>query len=115
MVGLLMTSHKSQAISTETILQLLANPHRREILRHLNDQNGPTDVEELTRTISADGGTDVPSNQDERRPQIDLYHTHLPKLADADLLEYDRESGTVVAHPNDDLQQLLEYVTANLE
>lgn len=36
-----------------------------------------------------------PYGDDPNRVAIDLHHTHLPKLADADIIEYDREHGTI--------------------
>jgi hypothetical protein len=43
-----------------------------------------------------------------RRTAVQLHHTHLPKLADAGLLDYDRDSRTVVRFDEERLDSLLE-------
>lgn len=42
------------------------------------------------------------------RLRIELHHLHLPKLADADLIEYDPKSGLVRYIPDDDMEELLQ-------
>jgi hypothetical protein len=43
-----------------------------------------------------------------RQTAVQLHHTHLPKLADAELLDYDRDSRTVVRFDEERLDALLE-------
>lgn len=69
---------------------LLASARRRTLLAVLADADGTVGVEELARTVAdrepadagtrGDGATDV---------QVALHHVHLPKLDQADLVEYD--------------------------
>lgn len=77
-------------------LGLLRNARRRFVLHYLRHQTPRADVSELAAALarweSADGpGTD-------RTPttvELSLSHVHLPKLAEAGVLSYDRGSGRV--------------------
>ena len=118
MVGQIMTTD-TETDATETLLQVVANPQRRTILHHLV-RVGAEDVgvDDLTKTIVTDGGTATDPGGDQdmlRRAKIELHHRHLPKLADADLIEYDTEARTVRYHPTDGVESLLEVIKAQLE
>ncbi|TYL35996.1 hypothetical protein CV102_24915 [Natronococcus pandeyae] len=95
----------------DELLSALSHRRRRDVLYALSE-NEVTDVDSLATTIAA-READLPPEQiddDEREPVlIDLYHNHLPKLADHNLVEYDSRSGAVRWTPlSDDLEQILE-------
>lgn len=79
----------------DTVLRTLSQPKRRSILKQVCDHAGPIAAEDLATAIAAtENGTSV----DERtRVLRSLRHVHLPKLADARLIEYDRTSEIVTA------------------
>ncbi|WP_449272133.1 DUF7344 domain-containing protein [Halorubrum halophilum] len=54
---------------------------------------------------------------DSEAPQIaiELRHTHLPMLADANAITYDRGSEVVAYHGDDEIEALLEFVADRLE
>ncbi|AGB39221.1 DUF7344 domain-containing protein [Natronococcus occultus] len=92
-------------------LSLLSNRRRRDVLYRLSEAD-VTSVDSLAATIAAREAS-VPAEQlsadDRERVRIELYHTHLPKLADRGLIEYDDRSGTVRwTAPTDVLESLLE-------
>lgn len=65
------------------LLEILSHPHRRRIITRLHDRN-PRDenefeLEELTGDEELDNAT------------VDLIHNHLPKLAEAGFINWDRE------------------------
>lgn len=94
MVGLLM-SNTEQQITTETALELLAKQQRRRILRRVADTPGETPVDRLSNG-SREG--DSPRPDDDSSPErgrIELHHVHLPKLQEADVIEYDADRGVV--------------------
>ncbi|WP_137283326.1 DUF7344 domain-containing protein [Halorussus salinisoli] len=72
---------------------LLRDARRRGVLYAL-ERNGRTSVEELARRIAA-WQSDDRDETDSQSVEISLIHSHLPKLAAADAVEYDREDGTV--------------------
>ncbi|MFU8869618.1 hypothetical protein [Natronococcus sp.] len=97
--------------SIDEYLSLLSNRRRRDVLYCLAETEVAS-IESLATTIAARESS-VPAERvssDERKPVlVDLYHTHLPKLADRRLIEYDRRSGVVRrSAPDDDLEALLE-------
>ncbi|WP_436933517.1 ArsR/SmtB family transcription factor [Halovenus marina] len=79
----------TQSISTETVLKLLADPQRRKILQAVGASNTPMSVEQLVESATEVSGA---STQDASREQraTAVRHNHLPKLQDADVIEYDR-------------------------
>lgn len=100
-----------QRSSIDELLSALCHQRRRDVLYYLSE-NEVADVESLATTIAA-READLPSEQittDEREPVlIDLYHNHLPKLADRKLVEYDSRSGAVRwTSPTGDLEHILE-------
>ena len=92
MVGLLMSNFE-QSMSTETALELLINQQRRQIIRRVADTPDGTTVEQLVQHLR---GTDSPHSGGPGGPQgIELHHVHLPKLDEANVIEYDTDHGTV--------------------
>ena len=116
MVGLLMTTN-SQAVSTEKLLTLVADPQRRLILTHLQENGeGAVRIEELTEPIAADGGdAQTRRGSDDTHAVVALQHTHLPALAEAGIIEYNHQEGTVRYHSNDRLEELLQFISTRLE
>lgn len=76
---------------------LLSNSRRRYLLYRLED-NDPMTTEELSLEIAA-WERDVPvegvREDDRKRVETTLVHTHLPRLADHGILETDSETGDV--------------------
>lgn len=78
----------------------LEHPTRQSILTLLRDQDVPMHLADLARDLAAKDIEKTGTN--DRRDTIDpkqlyamLYHCHIPKLADADLVSYDQEQKTV--------------------
>jgi hypothetical protein len=84
---------------TSTLFELLANRQRRRLLFLLCDAESvevPDGLQARSATATTNGGTTTPPNH--TAPDdltVELHHTHLPKLAAADLIEWD-QSGDVV-------------------
>lgn len=74
----------------DAVFDALADDHRRELLAYLRDASEAS-VEELASII--DGQADGVRRGDDLA--VRLHHVHLPKLADADLVEYDRSAERV--------------------
>lgn len=75
------------APSLDDLLKLLANPYRRRLLLDLLD--GRSIEVGTDATVAADG-----SGERSSPPEAQVRHVHLPKLADANLI--DRDAGASV-------------------
>lgn len=102
-------------ISVDTTLRLIADEERRRVLAKLIDQpDDVVSVEELTdqMTVLSPGGVAATESD---RSRSKLKHDILPRLDDANVVEYDWRSETVRYHPNDRLERLFEVVRTDLE
>ncbi|MEF8809109.1 DUF7344 domain-containing protein [Natronomonas sp.] len=82
------------------MFDLLRKRHRRLILLLVNDGAIETEADVIFR-----GGADS------EIAEIELKHNHLPKLADAGYIEWDRETGRISKGPNfDEIEPLLELL-----
>lgn len=104
MVGLLM-SNSEQQISTETALKLLTNQQRRQILRRVADTPDGTTVDQLTQHLRGSDSLQPDGNGSVEHRGIELHHVHLPKLQEANVIEYDTDQGTV--HRGREFQDVL--------
>lgn len=78
-----------RAMAVDRVVETLASARRRRILRHLlKGSETWYDREELARRLHS-GRSDIATLE------TVLVHHHLPKLAEAGLIEYDHRSGAV--------------------
>jgi DNA-binding transcriptional ArsR family regulator len=81
-------------IDLDALFEVLADAQRRQILAYLDatddDVAAYSDLIEHVADDSAEASTD-----DRDRIAVGLHHNHLPKLADAGVVEYDSRSETV--------------------
>ena len=102
-----MTEHTladENAADVSAAFDLLSNARRRGVLYAVS-RSGPVTVAELAERIAAwqDG------NHSPKEVRTSLVHAHLPKLADAGVVDYDHERGIVEpAEGADDLEPYLE-------
>lgn len=106
--------------SVDVLLATLSSGERRWILRHLMERGGPVTIAGLAgdldpipgepgRRDAAEGGTVGTVEFDPTA----LYHVHVPKLAAAGLVEYDREHGELQAASRADVVgQVLDWAEA---
>lgn len=93
------SSGRERSISPDTILSAVANEHRRATLNALDNSSAKT----LEYDALVDRVADRVRNEDPRREsdehhqrvRIALYHTHLPKLEEARIIDYEAETGRV--------------------
>lgn len=91
------TSHGDGG-TIERICDLVSHPTRRVLLRVLRDIETPTTIETVAgEIIDADGNRPDGVEQTEKadRVVVELYHIHLPKMADTGMINYDPETGTI--------------------
>ena len=85
----------SVASSRASTIPALADDRRREILALIESECGPVTPETLARNVAARDADGEPSQSRIENVLVQLHHCHLPKLADAGLIEYDRGDGRI--------------------
>jgi hypothetical protein len=99
-------------LARDAVFDMLSNPRRRYVLYYLRHESGPVQLTSLAeRVAAAENETDVESleDRDRKRVYVSLYQTHVPKLSDAGLVEYDKEAGTVAL--TDDARIIDQYIS----
>jgi len=77
-------------IGEADIHDVLRNDRRRMVLEHLGDAEGAVSARDLSEAIAArEAGSDPPPRDVRRSVYISLQQTHLPKLDDLDVVDYD--------------------------
>ena len=85
-------------LSQDTIFDLLSSARRRYTLWYLHQQPDPVHLQDLAEEIAAWENDTEPENltdQDRKRVYVSLYQTHIPKLEEAGVIEYDGETGEI--------------------
>lgn len=82
-------SHGSRPLSLNAIFGLLVAEHRRNVLYALRRHAEPVSLGDLADEVAPDETTETDV------VAAALHHVHLPKLAEADVVTYDAEAGTV--------------------
>lgn len=88
----------------DQIAEALGDRARRQVLVELLDHN-PVDQREALGKNN--------TNADKKR-EIQLYHSHLPKLDDMDYIEWDRDHGTIVKGSNwEEIEPMVRLLNEN--
>lgn len=85
-------------LTQDTVYDLLSNARRRFVLSYLRSREEPIELSELSRRVAAwENETDVDdlTDQQVKRVYVSLYQTHIPKLDDSGLIDYDKDTGEV--------------------
>lgn len=82
---------KRPALPPNTVFRLLLDERRRQLLRTLTQSIGIHTVPDLIDHLETLAGEETPRNEIE----CSLLHVHLPMLEEADVVRYDRATGTV--------------------
>lgn len=85
-------------MSPDLVFEILSNTRRRMVLFYLRQYGGAVTVQKLAGEIAAlENEVDVDdlSRQQRKRVYVSLYQTHIPKLEETGIVEYDDDSGEV--------------------
>ena len=85
-------------LSKDTIFSMLSNRRRRYVLYYLNRNPGPASLRDLAERIAAwENDVEVANLDYKQRKRVytSLHQTHLPKLDEAGVVDYDRSAGTI--------------------
>jgi hypothetical protein len=88
----------SVGVDQDLVFDILKNRRRRQVLRYLMAIDGAASIGDLAEQLAA-WENDVPKGdityKQRKRVYISLHQTHLPKLDDARVVDYDSRSGMV--------------------
>ncbi len=99
------TDHQSTSDHTvSTVCKLLANPTRRAAVQLFIDEETDTAAFD---TLVEYVHEEVDAITSPEQARIALVHNHLPRLADYDIIEYDRHGETVHYHETPHLERYL--------
>ncbi|WP_233739995.1 DUF7344 domain-containing protein [Halovenus carboxidivorans] len=90
-------------LSIDRVFGLLKNSRRRETLRYLYDNDGEASLSDVAEHIAAAENDTTPraiTSQQRKRVYVGLYQSHLPKMDDADVIEFEKNRGTIERGPN---------------
>ncbi|RQG91259.1 ArsR family transcriptional regulator [Natrarchaeobius halalkaliphilus] len=99
-------SADEDGLSKDVIFELLKNRRRREVLAYLLEAEETVTLGELAEQIAAwenDTEVNALSSDQRKRVYVALYQTHLPKMDDAGIVEYDQDRGLITLSDNADL------------
>lgn len=91
-------SAEEDRLSQDLIFDVLSSARRRYVLYYLREHEGRAEVTELATQIAAweyDRAVDDLTSQQQKRVYVSLYQTHIPKLADIGIVDYDQDAGVV--------------------
>ncbi|WP_435177722.1 DUF7344 domain-containing protein [Halorussus sp. AFM4] len=97
-------------LTTDQAFELLADGRRRRAVAALRETDGATTLGDLAEATAARvDGVDRAAVPTDRRERVaaSLHHCHLPKLADAGVVEYDPDESRVV--PTEAAEELDPY------
>lgn len=96
-------------IPTRDVHYLLSNERRRLILQQLREDNEPINARDLSEFIAKqETGQDPPPRNIRQSAYVSLHQTHLPKLDEFGIIEYDSQSKLV--RLNDEAKQITMFM-----
>lgn len=103
---------ESGELGPDAVFSILVNRRRRDVLRHLRRHDGVLSHGELAEFIAAEeNGKTVAelTSKERKRIYVSLYQCHLPMMADAGVIEFERTGGSVeLLAPADQVERYLD-------
>lgn len=104
-------SIEQEPLTQDVVFDILSSARRRYVLYQLRTEEQPVELTELAEDVAAwenDTTVDELTKQQRKRVYVSLYQTHVPKLEDAGLVQYDQDSGEVrLTEAANDIDQYL--------
>lgn len=101
--------------SLDTLLQLVADRHRRQAIQQLRKEaNGETTFDDLVDRLLGDESLTDDHTTHREQLAIQLYHAHLPRLADHGVVEFDPENRAVRYQPDEQIERVLDSLPDEL-
>ncbi|WP_224449875.1 DUF7344 domain-containing protein [Haloprofundus salilacus] len=116
-MGVIEVDEKEFSLSREDVFETLSNRRRRYAIHALLQEEGSVELGDLARQVAAWETGQSPSavsSEERRRVYNALQQSHLPKMHDTGIVEYDRDRGTITTTTEaSDLHVYLEIVPGN--
>ncbi|MFB6151453.1 MAG: hypothetical protein ABEJ40_06575 [Haloarculaceae archaeon] len=95
-------SSEKEELTQDVVFDILSSARRRYVLYLLRTESGMELTDLAERVAAWENDVDVKDleKQQRKRVYVSLYQTHIPKLADAGLVDYDKDSGMVELRSN---------------
>ncbi len=93
---------ETSAFSKDEIFHLLQNERRRMVLRYLRGTEGPVRMRDIAEQVAAwehDTTVEQLTSTQRQRVYIPLYQSHLSKLDEAGIIDYQKNRGIVERKP----------------
>lgn len=84
-----------EELTKDEVFEVLSSSRRRRILYHLHRRGGTADLRTLARDTAIDETGESFDDDDVKRFYISLYQTHVPRLEEAGVVEYDSDKQSV--------------------
>lgn len=85
-------------LSQDLVFDILSSPRRRYVLYYLRQADEPVELTTLAEHVAAwENDTDPEdlTEQEKKRVYVSIYQTHIPKLDEAGVVDYDKDEGTI--------------------
>lgn len=101
------------SLSLDETLGLLSNRERRTLLAYLREEGDRTlTFDEVVDHLVAQRSERIGEQTDRDHVARSLHHVHVPKLAEAGVVEYDTQDRTIRYRPDSRLETWLERIRA---
>ena len=93
-----MSSSPHSSLDPDQVFEILSSRRRRRVLYYLRKHGDTATMNDLAEQVAAwenDVDIDELTSQQRKRVYVSLYQTHLPKLADTGLVDYEVDDGIV--------------------
>ncbi|WP_318571112.1 DUF7344 domain-containing protein [Salinigranum marinum] len=91
-------SQEENQLTRDLVFDLLSSPRRRYLIYYLRTEGRTVKLTELADEVAAweyESPVEDLDKQQRKRVYVSLYQTHVPKLAEAGLIEYDPDTGEI--------------------
>lgn len=86
----------SGGLTEDVLFQLLSSSRRRDVLRYLQREDGVSTLSEMTEAVATEEGMEAGSSAATYKPiYVSLYQTHIPRLEEAGVVDFDIETGMI--------------------
>ncbi len=102
---------QAQPVDLDHVFDVLRNQRRRDVLRYLEASSDPVPIGELAEQLAAwenDKSVAELTSSERKRMYVGLYQSHLPKMDDLAVVDFDKPRGVIA--PGDDIDAFVQYL-----